>query len=150
MTKHQMKKYVEVRKKEIDMDERKKKFANKGGADTSSVYRAFSRLVCNFAFPEEIVREFPQDIRLLKKKELSQNDDDKNSDNDDEDGIDINKEVAVEYELKLNNEQLNKLYKQLNDIQDDLREDTTNNDKTAIANDNYQIDLINKLLRLLQ
>ena len=103
MTKHQMKKYVEVRKKEIDMDERKKKFANKGGADTSSVYRAFSRLVCNFAFPEEIVREFPQDIRLLKKKELSQNDDDKNSDNDDEYGIDINKEVAVEYELKLNN-----------------------------------------------
>ena len=102
ITKHQMKKYVEVRKKEIDMDERKKKFANKGNADTSSVYRAFSRLVCNFAFPEEIVREFPQDIRVLKKKELSLNDDDKKSDEDAVNEVDINKEVAVEYEMKLN------------------------------------------------
>lgn len=101
MTKHQMKKYVEVRKKEIDMDDRKKKFGNKEGADTSSVYRAFSRLVCNFAFPDEILREFPQDIRLLKKKEISLNDDDKND--DDNDASDINKEVAIEYELKLNN-----------------------------------------------
>jgi hypothetical protein len=101
ITKHQMKKYVEVRKKEIDMDERKKKFANKGNADTSSVYRAFSRLVCNFAFPEEIVREFPQDIRVLKKKELSLNDDDKKED-DNADEVDIDKEVAIEYEMKLN------------------------------------------------
>ena len=114
ITKHQMKKYVEVRKKEIDMDERNKKFANKGAVDTSSVYRAFSRLVCNFAFPEEIVREFPQDIRLLKKKELSLNDDDKNNNASDASDanaanaanaakeVDINKEVAVEYEMKLN------------------------------------------------
>ena len=105
ITKHQMKKYVEVRKKEIDMDERKKKFANKGGADTSSVYRAFSRLVCNFAFPEEIIREFPQDIRILKKKELSLNDDDKKNDENstnEANEVDINKEVALEYELKLN------------------------------------------------
>jgi len=100
MTKNQMKKYVEVRKKEIDMDERKKKFAKRGDADTSSVYRAFSRLVCNFAFPDEIIREFPQDIRLLKKKEISLNDEDK--DDDDIVEVDINKEVAVEYELTLN------------------------------------------------
>jgi hypothetical protein len=101
MTKNQMKKYVEVRKTEIGMDEKKKKFANRGDVETSSVYRAFSRLVCNFAFPDEIKREFPQDIRLLKKKELSLNDDDKDNDDDNED-IDIKKEVAIEYELKLN------------------------------------------------
>jgi len=100
MTKNQMKKYVEVRKKEIDMDERKRMFSKKEDADTSSVYRAFSRLVCNFAFPDEIIREFPQDIRLLKKKEISLNDEDK--DEDDIVEVDINKEVAVEYELKLN------------------------------------------------
>jgi hypothetical protein len=100
MTKNQMKKYVDVRKKELDMDERKKKFAKRGDVDTSSVYRAFSRLVCNFAFPDEIIREFPQDIRLLKKKEISLNDNDK--DNDDNYEVDINKEVAIEYELNLN------------------------------------------------
>ena len=99
MTKHQMKKYVEVRKKEIDMDERKQKFAKRGDADTSSVYRAFSRLVCNFAFPNEIPRQFPKDIRL-KKKALELHEDD-NSDEEDkfklENAKKKNKDIDVEY-----------------------------------------------------
>lgn len=105
MTNHQIKKYVDVRIKEIAMDDRKKKFGNKAGAEISSVYRAFSRLVCNFAFPDEIPREFPQDIRTLKKKEMALNEDDdansKNSDDADSDKKKFNKEIDAEYNKKL-------------------------------------------------
>jgi hypothetical protein len=109
MTNHQIKKYMDVRKKEIDMDDKKKKFGNKAAAnkDVSSVYRAFSRLVCNFAFPNEIPREFPQDIRLLKKKEIALNEDDNSKGSDDEDDENAKKkadkkDIDAEYNKKLN------------------------------------------------
>ena len=71
MTDHQIKKYLEVRLIEIRMDDKKKQFKNKGASDDlGSVYRAFSRMVCNFAFPDEINRIFPNDVRVLMKKEL--------------------------------------------------------------------------------
>ena len=76
MTGHQLSKYVDVRRKEMDMDDRKKRFGNKGNADVNSVYRAFSRMVCNFVFPDNIKRAFPQDIRMVMKKELAKNEDD--------------------------------------------------------------------------
>ena len=108
MTDHQIKKYVDVRIKEIAMDDRKKKFGNKGAAEISSVYRAFSRLVCNFAFPEEIPREFPQDIRTLKKKEMAMNEEDGANSKDSNDGENadsdkkkFNKEIDAEYNKKL-------------------------------------------------
>ena len=75
MTDHQIKKYLEVRLIEIRMDDRKKLFKGKGGGggdDIGSVYRAFSRMVCNFAFPDEIKRIFPNDVRVLMKKELKE------------------------------------------------------------------------------
>ena len=78
MTDHQIKKYLEVRSVEIKMDDRKKVFQGKGGKgggggdDIGSVYRAFSRMVCNFAFPDEINRVFPNDVRVLMKKELKE------------------------------------------------------------------------------
>lgn len=78
MTDHQIKKYLEVRSVEIKMDDRKKVFKGKGGKgggggdDIGSVYRAFSRMVCNFAFPDEINRVFPNDVRVLMKKELKE------------------------------------------------------------------------------
>lgn len=67
MTDHQMNLYSDVRKRERDMD---KSNRMKTGAmdDKSSVYRAFSRMFCNFVFPEEIKRSFPQDIRKLNKQ----------------------------------------------------------------------------------
>ena len=72
MTDHQLNLYSEVRNKERSMDDAKKRHAARGGLfdEKSSVYRAFSRMVCNFAFPEKIKRIFPQDIRKLMKKEL--------------------------------------------------------------------------------
>lgn len=100
MTGHQLSKYVDVRRKEMDMDDRKKRFGNKGNADVNSVYRAFSRMVCNFVFPDNIKRAFPQDIRMVMKKELAKNEDD-DDDNIEDDKKDINKAVALQYEKQL-------------------------------------------------
>jgi superfamily II DNA or RNA helicase len=86
MTNHQISLYADVRMKERSMDNANKMrgMSNQNGAlsDKSSVYRAFSRMVCNFAFPEGINRHFPQDIRKLMKVQLG-NDDDDDDDEDD-------------------------------------------------------------------
>jgi hypothetical protein len=107
MSDHQIKKYLEVRLIEIRMDDKKKLF-KKGGAndDFGSVYRAFSRMICNFAFPDEINRIFPQDIRLIMKKEVANVDNDKSSQSDNgADGVDaakqLNKDVAAAYSNQL-------------------------------------------------
>jgi hypothetical protein len=111
MADHQIKKYLEVRLVEIRMDDRKKLF-KKGNAndDIGSVYRAFSRMVCNFAFPDEINRIFPQDIRMLLKKEIVNIDSDKSSQSDDgKDGAkQLNKDVATAYNSQLD-DAMNKL-----------------------------------------
>ncbi|NDB56347.1 hypothetical protein EB169_11045, partial [archaeon] len=109
MTGHQLSKYVDVRRKEMEMDDRKKRFGNKGNADVNSVYRAFSRMVCNFVFPDNIKRAFPQDIRMVMKKELAKNDDDDDDDVEVE-KKDINKAVAAQYEKQLD-DAMNKLEK---------------------------------------
>ena len=112
MTDHQIKKYLDVRLIEIKMDDQKKIF-NKRNAndDFGSVYRAFSRMVCNFAFPDKINRIFPQDIRLLMKKELVNDDEDKSSMEDDKDvAKQLNKDVATAYSEQLD-EAMNKLIK---------------------------------------
>jgi hypothetical protein len=105
MTDNQIKKYVEVRIKEIKIDDAKKKLGNKGNAEISSVYRAFSRLVCNFAFPDEIQREFPQEIRTLKKKEMALNEEDEANSKDSDDAANdkkkFDKDVDAEYNKKL-------------------------------------------------
>ncbi len=114
MTNHQLNKYIQVRLKEMAMDDAKKRFGNKGkGAfdDKSSVYRAFSRMVCNFAFPEEITRAFPQDVRNLMKKELGKQSDSSgsNSSSDSSSGKAANqdkelaKRAVAEYEVQLVN-----------------------------------------------
>jgi hypothetical protein len=71
MTDTQFKKYAEVRAIERKMD------MKKGGVmdDKTSVYRAFSRMVCNFSFPENIVREYPMDIKKAMKQELDNDED---------------------------------------------------------------------------
>ena len=113
MADHQIKKYFEVRLVEIRMDDRKKLF-KKGNAkdDIGSVYRAFSRMVCNFAFPDEINRIFPQDVRMLMKKEIVNVDGDKSSGSDDDkdDAKQLNKDVAAAYSEQLD-DAMNKLIK---------------------------------------
>ena len=64
MSKYQFDKYANVRQTERSMDSRKGSgvFGQK-----SSVYRAFSRMACNFVFPKDIKRKFPKDIRKAAK-----------------------------------------------------------------------------------
>ena len=74
MTDTQFKKYSEVRAIERKMD------MKKGGVmdDKASVYRAFSRMVCNFSFPENIERVYPMDIKKAMKQELDDENDTNN------------------------------------------------------------------------
>jgi len=93
MTNHQLSQYDEVRTKERAIDEGNK-FKNRGVLDDkNSVYRAFSRMVCNFAFPTEIKRKFPQDIRKILKKEI-----DIHEEEIEEEKVDIKTVVAQQYE----------------------------------------------------
>lgn len=106
MTDHQLNLYSEVRNKERAMDDAKKRNAARGGLfdEKSSVYRAFSRMVCNFAFPENIKRVFPQDIRKMMKKELDVIDsDDEDDKSDSGENKKVDKKVNAAYEESLNN-----------------------------------------------
>lgn len=108
MTDHQLNVYADVRTKERSIDSAQKKNANANLFDKkASVYRAFSRMVCNFAFPEEIKRVFPQDIRKLIVKDMVKDieddeDDDDNSEDLDKEGKKQLKKVRDEYEKNLN------------------------------------------------
>lgn len=88
MTDNQFKKYLDVR-----MIERKMEGGKKGlFDDKTSVYRAFSRMVCNFSFPEEIERLYPNDIKKAIKKEIDEeeiNDDKSSSSSKDKDKVKI-------------------------------------------------------------
>lgn len=68
MPDNQFKKYLDVR-----TIERKMENAQKGlFEDKTSVYRAFSRMVCNFSFPEDIERLYPNDVKKAMKKEIDE------------------------------------------------------------------------------
>lgn len=71
MTDSQFKSYVEQRNYELKQDLNKKRGQGLF-AENTSVYRAFTRAVCNFAFPEDIKRVYPKDI----KKYIMQGNDD--------------------------------------------------------------------------
>ena len=79
MTDSQFKNYVEARNYEIKQDLNKKKGQGLF-AESSSVYRAFTRAVCNFSFPETIERIYPKDIkkhfRMIENMSSSNEDDD--------------------------------------------------------------------------
>jgi len=108
MSDHQFNVYADVRAKERAIDNAQKRSASTNLFDQkSSVYRAFSRMVCNFAFPEEIKRVFPQDIRKLIMKDMVQDAD--VDDDDDDSSADLDKEakkqqkkVKEDYENMLN------------------------------------------------
>ena len=99
MTEHQLSIYDEVRAKERAMDE-SNKFKKGILTEKNSVYRAFSRMVCNFAFPSEIKRLFPQDIRKILKKELDVKEEDATETEEKE--TDAKNKVQLEYDKMLN------------------------------------------------
>lgn len=72
---YQFNNYVEQRKVERKKDEnqRKQRALNVSLFDKqSSVYRAFSRMSCNFVFPEKIHRPYPMDLRKAMKREIDE------------------------------------------------------------------------------
>ena len=71
MSDYQFDKYS-VRKEEIDRDKRKKKPTSVKDEDAFSVnssYRAYSRMLCQFVFPEDIPRPFKGDAQDLEMDE---------------------------------------------------------------------------------
>jgi hypothetical protein len=72
MSAHQFEAYEKNRMKELKMEQSQAKRKGSGRVDpfakVSSVYRAFSRMTCNFAFPKELNRPFPRDMRAAAKQ----------------------------------------------------------------------------------
>lgn len=77
MTDQQLSKYAEVREEErkIDDNNRINRHRNNVMEEKSSVYRAFSRMICNFSFPKNIQRSYPNHIKKLLKTEINIQDD---------------------------------------------------------------------------
>lgn len=74
MQDHHFTKYMTLRQKEFEMESKakKRKALDNGGGNSkdssNTVYRAFSRAVCNFSFPEKIKRVYPYSIRQMQKE----------------------------------------------------------------------------------
>jgi len=72
MSDHQFEAYEKNRKKELEMEQAQDRRRGSGRVDpfekVSSVYRAFSRMTCNFAFPKELNRPFPRDMRAAAQQ----------------------------------------------------------------------------------
>lgn len=108
LTDYQFSNYLKMREKERKMEDFKKRrrqdavtglFSKKG-----STYRAFSRMSCNFVFPEDIQRPFPSNIRKQLEREISQNDGDARENDagaEAEETEQINLRVQKEYEKNL-------------------------------------------------
>lgn len=81
MSSYQFSYYANVRNDEIKEEEKSRKMKrNKKDDDVFNInasYKAYSRMACNFVFPEEIKRPFPKDIKnRILKKEIDIADDD--------------------------------------------------------------------------
>lgn len=131
MTNHQLNIYSDVRNTERKLDDANKKRRGQGGlfAKQSSVYRAYSRMVCNFAFPDDIPRLYPKDIRKAIKSELDINDITGSNESlssvdmeDKEDKKNVDKKTATLYE-----EQLSATLTKLSSVKDVFTMDSVKN-----------------------
>jgi Helicase conserved C-terminal domain len=76
MSDHQFSNYIEQRKKERQNDEKQRQVRAMQPElfdKQSSVYRAFSRMSCNFVFPDGFKRPYPGDLRRELKREIDSN-----------------------------------------------------------------------------
>lgn len=89
MCNYQFSKYISVRDEERRLEARKK-LQNRGGVrglmtNKGAIYRAFSRMACNFIFPENIDRPFPKDLRKALQIEIDRIEEDTTQESPDED-----------------------------------------------------------------
>jgi len=111
----QLKKYIDIRRDEI----RKEKVFNKNNDDdVGQVYKAFSRALCNFTFPDSIERPYPSKLKFLL---------------DDMDDID-------DYEIKIQNKVIKN--------EDNQKVEDNVNDKNDEKNNNNEFNSsLNKFLK---
>ena len=62
----QFNRFMKMREEEDKIEDNMRK-NNNISDENQGVFKAFSRLTCNLAFPQNIDREFPKDLRLIKK-----------------------------------------------------------------------------------
>ncbi len=97
MADFQFAKYLKERETEQKMERSRQRFGNVGGvfAKNGSVYRAFSRMACNFVFPETIDRPYPKDLRKELKHEIAVHEDDEDDEKEEKEEKD-SKDIRVE------------------------------------------------------
>lgn len=118
MSDYQFNNYVEQRKVERKNDENQRR-ANAMQPQLfdkqSSVYRAFSRMSCNFVFPPNMQRPYPTELRRQLKQEIDSNPQDEPQENAVDNAVapldPKTADVIAVYDTKLKKE-LNKLYSQ--------------------------------------
>ena len=94
MSDFQFSKYQDVRNAEIDKDKNKRR---KGiFNDSASSYRIFSRSYCNFVFPEDYPRPFPNDGGINENIDVFQDEDDIDGLTDKEKNQNIDGVVSVD------------------------------------------------------
>lgn len=65
MSDHQFNIYMERKKFEIELEAKKKKQNKKNlFDDTKGIFKAYTRMMCNFVFPASIKRQFPHDVMM--------------------------------------------------------------------------------------
>jgi hypothetical protein len=103
MSEYQLKTYLDVRDYERRKEETAKKYANKRQDNedaTVSVFKAFSRAICNFTFPESVKRPFPSKMKLLLD-ELDTDETEEAGIEQEAGVIDIKKEYQVALQLAM-------------------------------------------------
>lgn len=115
MSDFQFRTYNKVRGTERNL-EKKQKQRNRMSRDTGlfgstgTVYRAFSRMACNFVFPDDIERKYPMDLRnelqrvLDKEMDISKEDvamEEKDKDDSSDKEKEKEKKLAKDYEANI-------------------------------------------------
>jgi superfamily II DNA or RNA helicase len=116
---YQFSKYLVARDEERKMERRGKQ--NSGVLDNKmSVYRAFSRMACNFVFPEKIMRPFPKDLRKSLQAEIDSvaedSDGDKSSSSEEAVTVTVNAAVVQ----KKYEESISSALEKINEQRDDI------------------------------
>lgn len=104
MADYQFMEYTKKRDSERKMESSQRRAAATGGVfgAKNSVYRAFSRMACNFVFPETMTRPFPKDLKKAAQREVDALEDDTEEEKRNVKKVATKKDIDTEYNDKLN------------------------------------------------
>ena len=112
---HQFNKYALKRDEEIKKDAKNKKIQKTGLFQTSGVFKTFSRILCNFSFPEEIERPFPKKRLSYMNEEIDIDEDLQNDIENYESNLSTKNIAKKKYEVKIM-----KAFKELDERRDEF------------------------------